>query len=63
MDLECPFVYLELFAGQATLAAAACSYARSMGFKHVVAFAVECQDPDDIEGSTIALFIYYGTRL
>jgi hypothetical protein len=52
MDFERPFVYLELFAGQATLATAACSYARSIGFKQVVAFAVECQDPDDIEGST-----------
>jgi hypothetical protein len=27
-------------------------YARSIGFKYVVAFAVECQDPEDIEDST-----------
>jgi hypothetical protein len=36
LDFERPFVYLELFAGQATLSVAAC-YARSIGFKYVVA--------------------------
>jgi hypothetical protein len=51
LDFERPFVYLELFAGQATLQLPHAP-ARSIGFKYVVAFAVECQDPEDIEDST-----------
>jgi hypothetical protein len=49
LDFERPFVYLELFAGQATLSVAA--YPCSIGFKYVVACR-GCQDPEDIEDST-----------
>lgn len=56
------FVYLELYAGQGTLSAAACEYARKLGFKHVVALAVECRAPSRIKGSTLSDDVVWLTR-